>query len=294
MWSRCDAHDDVASDEGTRMTGRLVLVATPIGNLQDITARAVDALRDADVICCEDTRHSSKLLQRIGVSEKTLLIVNEHTEHDSREKISALVSAGKTVALITDAGSPGISDPGERIVRAVIDAGGTVTATPGPSAAIMAVTLSGLPAGRFVFEGFLPRSGAERKERLESVANETRTAVLYEAPHRLHKTLTDLELMCGPARRIAIAAELTKVHEEIWRGSLHEAVKRYGDGEPRGEFVIVLAGAAPAAPPSDEELLAALRAEIDAGVSRKDAASRVSARFGVSKRHVYELTLSLG
>lgn len=276
------------------MTGRLVLVATPIGNLQDITARAVDALRDADVICCEDTRHSSKLLQRIGVSEKTLLIVNEHTEHDSREKISALVSAGKTVALITDAGSPGISDPGERIVRAVIDAGGTVTATPGPSAAIMAVTLSGLPAGRFVFEGFLPRSGAERKERLESVANETRTAVLYEAPHRLHKTLTDLELMCGPARRIAIAAELTKVHEEIWRGSLHEAVKRYGDGEPRGEFVIVLAGAAPAAPPSDEELLAALRAEIDAGVSRKDAASRVSVRFGVSKRHVYELTLSLG
>ena len=294
MWSRCDTHDDVVSDEGTRMTGRLVLVATPIGNLQDITARAVDALRDADVICCEDTRHSSKLLQRIGVSEKTLLIVNEHTEHDSRERISALVSAGKTVALITDAGSPGISDPGERIVRAVIDAGGTVTATPGPSAAIMAVTLSGLPAGRFVFEGFLPRSGAERKERLESVANETRTAVLYEAPHRLHKTLTDLELMCGPARRIAIAAELTKVHEEIWRGSLHEAVKRYGDGEPRGEFVIVLAGAAPAAPPSDEELLAALRAEIDAGVSRKDAASRVSARFGVSKRHVYELTLSLG
>jgi 16S rRNA (cytidine1402-2'-O)-methyltransferase len=276
------------------MTGRLVLVATPIGNLQDITARAVDALRDADVICCEDTRHSSKLLQRIGVSEKSMIIVNEHTEHDSREKITALVTAGKTVALITDAGSPGISDPGEQIVRAVIDAGGTVTSTPGPSAAIMAVTLSGLPAGRFVFEGFLPRSGAERKERLESVANETRTAVLYEAPHRLHKTLTDLELMCGPARRIAIAAELTKVHEEIWRGSLHEAVKRYGDGEPRGEFVIVLAGATPAAPPSDEELLAALRAEIEAGLSRKDAASRVSARFGVSKRHVYELTLSLG
>ncbi|MGA1332645.1 MAG: 16S rRNA (cytidine(1402)-2'-O)-methyltransferase [Ilumatobacteraceae bacterium] len=276
------------------MNGRLVLVATPIGNLQDITTRAVDTLRDADVICCEDTRHSSKLLQRIGVSEKSLIIVNEHTEHDSREKITALVTAGKTVALITDAGSPGISDPGERIVRAVIDAGGTVSATPGPSAAIMAVTLSGLPAGRFVFEGFLPRSGAERKERLESVANEARTAVLYEAPHRVHKTLTDLELMCGPARRVAIAAELTKVHEEIWRGSLHEAVKRYGDSEPRGEFVIVLAGATPAAPPSDEELLAALRAEIDAGVSRKDAASRVSARFGVSKRHVYELTLSLG
>ena len=293
MSSKCGAHDD-RHEIAARMTGQLVLVATPIGNLQDITERAVETLRKADVICCEDTRHSSKLLQRIGVSEKPLLIVNEHTEHDSREKIAAMVAAGKTVALITDAGSPGISDPGERIVRAVIDSGGSVSATPGPSAAIMAVTLSGLPTARFVFEGFLPRSGAERKERLESVASETRTVVLYEAPHRLHKTISDLELMCGPTRRVVLAAELTKVHEDIWRGTLHDAAKRHAEGEPRGEFVIVLAGATPAAPPSDDELLAALRTEIDAGVSRKDAASRVSARFGVSKRHVYELTLTLG
>jgi len=276
------------------MTGRLVLVATPIGNLADITSRAVDALREADVICCEDTRHSSKLLQHIGVSEKPLVIVNEHTEHDSREKLVSLVAQGKVVALITDAGSPGVSDPGERIVRAAIDAGLLVTSTPGPSAAIMAVTLSGLPSVRFVFEGFLPRSGVERKERLEAIAAELRTAVLYEAPHRLHKTLTDLETMCGANRRIAIAAELTKVHEDIWRGTLHDAVKRHADGEPRGEFVLVLAGATPIGPPSDEELLNALRTEIAAGVSRKDAASRVSARFGVSKRHVYELTLTLG
>ena len=276
------------------MTGRLVLVATPIGNLADITSRAVDALREADVICCEDTRHSSKLLQHIGVSEKPLVIVNEHTEHDSREKLVSLVAQGKIVALITDAGSPGVSDPGERIVRAAIDAGLLVTSTPGPSAAIMAVTLSGLPSARFVFEGFLPRSGVERKERLEAIAVELRTAVLYEAPHRLHKTLTDLETMCGAHRRIAIAAELTKVHEDIWRGTLHDAVKRHADGEPRGEFVLVLAGATPIGPPSDEELLNALRTEIAAGVSRKDAASRVSARFGVSKRHVYELTLTLG
>jgi len=276
------------------MTGRLVLVATPIGNLADITSRAVDALREADVICCEDTRHSSKLLQHIGVSEKPLVIVNEHTEHDSREKLVSLVAQGKVVALITDAGSPGVSDPGERIVRAAIDAGLLVTATPGPSAAIMAVTLSGLPSARFVFEGFLPRSGVERKERLEAMAAELRTAVLYEAPHRLHKTLTDLETMCGANRRIAIAAELTKVHEDIWRGTLHDAVKRHADGEPRGEFVLVLAGATPIGPPSDEELLNALRTEIAAGISRKDAASRVSARFGVSKRHVYELTLTLG
>ncbi|MFM8957009.1 MAG: 16S rRNA (cytidine(1402)-2'-O)-methyltransferase [Actinomycetota bacterium] len=276
------------------MTGRLVLVATPIGNLADITSRAVDALREADVICCEDTRHSSKLLQHIGVSEKPLVIVNEHTEHDSREKLVSLVAQGKVVALITDAGSPGVSDPGERIVRAAIDAGLLVTSTPGPSAAIMAVTLSGLPSARFVFEGFLPRSGVERKERLEAMAAELRTAVLYEAPHRLHKTLTDLETMCGANRRIAIAAELTKVHEDIWRGTLHDAVKRHADGEPRGEFVLVLAGATPIGPPSDEELLNALRTEIAAGVSRKDAASRVSARFGVSKRHVYEVTLTLG
>ncbi|MFZ9075838.1 MAG: 16S rRNA (cytidine(1402)-2'-O)-methyltransferase [Ilumatobacteraceae bacterium] len=276
------------------MSGKLVLVATPIGNLADITSRAIDALREADVICCEDTRHSSKLLQHIGVADKPLLVVNEHTEYDIREKIVDLVSKGKAVALITDAGSPGISDPGERIVRAVIDAGGAVSAAPGPSAAIMAVTISGLPAGRFVFEGFLPRSGVERKERLEAVAGEERTPILYEAPHRLHKTLTDLETMCGPHRAVAIAAELTKIHEEVWRGNLHDAVKRYADGDPRGEFVLVLAGATPAAPPTDDELITALRAEISAGVSRKDAASRVSARFGVSKRHVYELTLTLG
>jgi 16S rRNA (cytidine1402-2'-O)-methyltransferase len=278
----------------SRVSGKLVLVATPIGNLADITSRAIDALREADVICCEDTRHSSKLLQHIGVADKPLLVVNEHTEYDIREKIVDLVSKGKAVALITDAGSPGISDPGERIVRAVIDAGGVVSATPGPSAAIMAVTISGLPAGRFVFEGFLPRSGVERKERLEAVAGEERTTILYEAPHRLHKTLTDLETMCGPHRAVAIAAELTKIHEEVWRGNLHDAVKRYADGDPRGEFVLVLAGATPAAPPTDDELITALRAEISAGVSRKDAASRVSARFGVSKRHVYELTLTLG
>jgi 16S rRNA (cytidine1402-2'-O)-methyltransferase len=276
------------------MTGRLVLVATPIGNLADITARAVDTLREAHVICCEDTRHSHKLLSHIGVGGKTLIVVNEHTEHDARERIVSHVAKGEVVALITDAGSPGISDPGERIVRAVIDAGLAVSATPGPSAAIMAVTLSGLPAGRFVFEGFLPRSGAQRTERLEAVAQELRTVVMYEAPHRLHETLADLETMCGAQRRVAIAAELTKLHEEIWRGTLHDAAKRHASDEPRGEYVIVLAGATPPGPPSDEELLAALRAEIAGGASRKDAASRVSARYGVAKRHVYELTLTLG
>ncbi|MFZ9765349.1 MAG: 16S rRNA (cytidine(1402)-2'-O)-methyltransferase [Ilumatobacteraceae bacterium] len=276
------------------MTGRLVLVATPIGNLGDITARAIETLQQSDVICCEDTRHSQKLFQRFGIGIKRLIVVNDHTEHDVREEIVALIAAGKTVALITDAGSPGISDPGERLVRAAIDAGLAVSAAPGPSAAVMAISLSGLASSRWVFEGFLPRSGAERSERLEAVAAELRTVVLYEAPHRLHRTLTDLESMCGAYRRVVIAAELTKIHEHLWRGTLHDAVRQFAGDDARGEFVIVVDGAAPAAPPTDDEIITALRAEIAAGASRKDAASRVSARLGVAKRHVYELTLSLG
>ncbi|MEK0443357.1 MAG: 16S rRNA (cytidine(1402)-2'-O)-methyltransferase [Actinobacteria bacterium] len=293
MWWKCGARDE-ARGLAANMTGRLVLVATPIGNLGDITARAIETLQQSDVICCEDTRHSQKLFQRFGIGIKRLIVVNDHTEHDVREEIVALIAAGKTVALITDAGSPGISDPGERLVRAAIDAGLAVSAAPGPSAAVMAISLSGLASSRWVFEGFLPRSGAERSERLEAVAAELRTVVLYEAPHRLHRTLTDLESMCGAYRRVVIAAELTKIHEHLWRGTLHDAVRQFAGDDARGEFVIVVDGAAPAAPPTDDEIITALRAEIAAGASRKDAASRVSARLGVAKRHVYELTLSLG
>ena len=293
MWWKCGACDE-ARGLAANMTGRLVLVATPIGNLGDITARAIETLQQSEVICCEDTRHSQKLFQRFGIGIKRLIVVNDHTEHDVREEIVALIAAGKTVALITDAGSPGISDPGERLVRAAIDAGLAVSAAPGPSAAVMAISLSGLASSRWVFEGFLPRSGAERSERLEAVAAELRTVVLYEAPHRLHRTLTDLESMCGAYRRVVIAAELTKIHEHLWRGTLHDAVRQFAGDDARGEFVIVVDGAAPAAPPTDDEIITALRAEIAAGASRKDAASRVSARLGVAKRHVYELTLSLG
>lgn len=293
MWWKCGARDE-ARGLAANMTGRLVLVATPIGNLGDITARAIETLQQSDVICCEDTRHSQKLFQRFGIGIKRLIVVNDHTEHDVREEIVALIAAGKTVALITDAGSPGISDPGERLVRAATDAGLAVSAAPGPSAAVMAISLSGLASSRWVFEGFLPRSGAERSKRLEEVAAELRTVVLYEAPHRLHRTLTDLESMCGAYRRVVIAAELTKIHEHLWRGTLHDAVRQFAGDDARGEFVIVVDGAAPAAPPTDDEIITALRAEIAAGASRKDAASRVSARLGVAKRHVYELTLSLG
>ncbi len=273
--------------------GALVLVATPIGNLGDMSQRAVDALKEAEIICCEDTRHSGKLLSHFGVSGKKLIVINEHTEYDARDEIVGLVASGKSVALITDAGTPGISDPGERLVVAVVNAGFKVSAIPGPSALTMALVTSGLPTSRFVFEGFLPRSGAERTERLAMATTESRTTIYYEAPHRLIKTLSDLTTACGAVRRVVIARELTKLHEEIWRGTLQDANMRFSETEPRGEFVIILEPAKPPAPPTNEELLDAIRAEIAKGVSRKDSAARVSARFGVAKRTVYELALQL-
>ena len=276
-----------------RSAGSLVLVATPIGNLGDMTQRAIEALQNADVICCEDTRHSGKLLAHFGVTGKKLIVINEHTEYDAREEIVSLVSSGSTVALVTDAGTPGISDPGERLVVAVVEAGGNVTAVPGASALTMALVISGLPTSRFVFEGFLPRSGAERTDRLAMTTTESRTIVLYESPHRLAKTLSDLTTACGAMRRVVLARELTKLHEQIWRGTLQDANMLVAANEPRGEYVIILEPAKPPAPPTDEELVAAIKAEIDKGVSRKDSAARVSARFGVAKRHVYELALQV-
>ena len=278
---------------GTTNRGALVLVATPIGNLGDISQRAIEALKAADIICCEDTRHSGKLLAHFGVTGKKLVVINEHTEYDAREEIVSLVTSGSNVALITDAGTPGISDPGERLVVAVVNAGGVVTAVPGPSALTMALVISGLPTSRFVFEGFLPRSGAERTERLAMATTESRTTVFYEAPHRLVKTLSDLTTACGAMRGVVLARELTKLHEEIWRGTLQDANMHVAKTEPRGEYVIILEPAKPPAPPTDEELLAAIRAEIAKGVSRKDSAARVSARFGVAKRTVYELALQV-
>ena len=283
----------MSNNSAIKSGGSLILVATPIGNLGDMTQRAVETLQSADVICCEDTRHSGKLLAHFGVTDKKLIVINEHTEYDAREEIVALVISGSLVALITDAGTPGISDPGERLVTAVIEAGGQITAVPGASALTMALVISGLPTSRFVFEGFLPRSGIERTERLAMTTTESRTIVLYEAPHRLVKTLSDLTTACGAMRRVVLARELTKLHEEIWRGTLQDANMYVANTEPRGDYVIIIEPAKPPAPPTNEELLAAIRAEIAKGVSRKDSAARVSARFGVAKRTVYELALQV-
>ncbi|HET6664528.1 MAG TPA: 16S rRNA (cytidine(1402)-2'-O)-methyltransferase, partial [Acidimicrobiales bacterium] len=189
---------------GDRTEGVLVLVGTPIGNLGDLAPRAVDALRSADAICCEDTRRTGRLLQHAGVERPALVVVNEHTEVRQVSGVLARLGRGERVAVVSDAGMPGISDPGERLVRAAVAAGYPVEVVPGPSAAVAALVASGLATGRFVFEGFLPRKGSGRTERLAAVATEPRTVVLYEAPHRLARTVADLVDACGPDRRVAV------------------------------------------------------------------------------------------
>ena len=274
-------------------SGTLTLVATPIGNLSDISPRAIEALQAADVVCCEDTRRTGMLLQHLGISGKKDIVINEHTEFDACDEVVGKLLGGIEVALVSDAGTPGISDPGERLVKAAVLAGITVSSIPGPSALTMALVMSGLSTSRFVFEGFLPRSGGERSDRIAQLVDEQRTVVLYEAPHRLERTLADLEVACGSLRRVVLARELTKMHEEMWRGTLHDAHKHSQAEEPRGEYVLILEGAKPPAPPTDEELNQALRDELNAGASKKDAASRVAAKYGAPKRKVYELALMI-
>jgi 16S rRNA (cytidine1402-2'-O)-methyltransferase len=269
--------------------GVLVLVGTPIGNLGDLSARAGAELARADVVACEDTRRTGKLLAHLGVRAPRLLVINDHTEARGVREVLACLDRGERVVVVSDAGMPGISDPGERLVAAAAAAGHRVEVVPGPSAAIAALVASGLATGRFVFEGFLPRKGSGRTERLAVVAAEPRTVVLYEAPHRLARTLADLAAACGPDRRIAIARELTKLHEEVWRGTLAAAVARADEVEPRGEHVVVLDGAPPPAEVDDDAILEAVRKAREAGASTRDAATEVAELLGVPRRRVYAL-----
>jgi 16S rRNA (cytidine1402-2'-O)-methyltransferase len=271
----------------------LVLVGTPIGNLGDLSPRAVEALRAARAICCEDTRRTGRLLQHAGIERRPLIVVNDHTEVQAIAGVLDRLARDERVAMVTDAGMPGISDPGERLVRAAAQAGHTVEVVPGPSAAVTALVASGLPTGRYAFEGFLPRKGSGRSARLTELAAERRTVVLYEAPHRLVRTLTDLGQACGDQRRVALGRELTKLHEEVWRGTLAEALAHLEDHPPRGELVIVLDGApAPeAATPADVD--DAVSARLTAGDSARDAAATVAAQLGVPKRLAYAAALRL-
>ncbi len=275
------------------MTGRLAVVATPIGNLGDLGDRARRWLADADVIACEDTRRTRSLLGHLGLTVPTLRRVDDHTEAGEAERIVDLVRDGRQVVLVSDAGTPGISDPGQRVVDAVLDAGLEVEAVPGPSAILAALVASGMRADRFTFEGFLPRKGPGRARRLDEVAAETRTTVLYEAPHRVGALVADLAARCDGRRQVALCRELTKMHEEVWRGALSDAGGHLDARPPRGEYVIVFAGAAPAAPATDAQLVAAIEAELAAGASRRDAVAAVTAGLGVGRRRVYQLALGL-
>lgn len=280
------------SDNTSIIHAGLWLVATPIGNLEDLSPRSAAVLRAASVICCEDTRHSGTLLKRIGATPDRLIVANDHTEHDAIEEILTILRTGAVVAFISDAGTPAISDPGERIVRAVVEAQLPVHATPGPAAFVMAAALSGLPTTRIAFDGFLPRSGAERRERLTEVARERRTTVLYEAPHRLERTLVDLAEACGGERHIVLARELTKLHEEFWRGSLTDAVLHVRNVEPRGEYALVLA---PATQETTEITDADIRQEIETriagGLSKRAAIDEVTTALGVARNRVYALAV---
>ena len=272
----------------------LWLVATPIGNLGDMPPRAVEVLRAAGTVLCEDTRHSGKLFSHFGISGARLVVANEHTEHDAASAMLDALADGQVVAVVTDAGTPGVSDPGERLVRAAVAAGHAVHAVPGPAAFVMAATLSGLPTDRIAFDGFLPRSGAERRVALTEAARERRTTVLYEAPHRLVRTVEDLRTACGGGRRVAIARELTKMHETVWRGTLDDAVAHVTSEEPRGEYVIVLEPA----PVADHEVSDAtiaeeLRARVAAGLSKRDAVNEVTVALGVPRSRVYAESLKL-
>jgi 16S rRNA (cytidine1402-2'-O)-methyltransferase len=279
-------------DEGG---GRLVLVGTPIGNLGDLSPRAVEVLAAADVICCEDTRRTRKLLTHAGITPRRLLAVHEHNELAAAPSLVAMAATGATVAVVTDAGLPGISDPGERLVRAAAGAGVRVEVVPGPSAALAALVVSGLATDRFCFEGFLPRKGGERAARLASIGSEPRTVVLFEAPHRVRQTADQLAQACGGDRLVAIARELTKVHEEVWRGTLAGAIGHLAETEPRGEYVLVVGGAPVAASGTagPVEIEASLAARLAAGEDRKTAVAAVAVDLGVPKRAVYDVSVRL-
>jgi 16S rRNA (cytidine1402-2'-O)-methyltransferase len=274
------------SGSGGAAGGVLHLVATPIGNLGDLAPRAIDVLASAALVCCEDTRRTGRLLQHAGVRAERLAVCNDHTEMARLADVLEVLGAGRDVAVVTDAGTPGVSDPGQRLVRAVLDAGFRVSAVPGPVAAVTALVVSGLPTNRFVVEGFLPRAGRERRVRLAELATERRTVVLYEAPHRIRRTLDDLAERCGADRPVAVARELTKLYEQVVRGTLGSI----DVGEPRGEYVVVLGGAPSiAAQPGDDDVRHALRVAMDDGATRRDAVASVAERLAVPKRVVYAI-----
>jgi 16S rRNA (cytidine1402-2'-O)-methyltransferase len=277
----------------TRSEGQLVLVATPLGNLGDLSARALELFRRADVIYCEDTRHSRVLFSAHGIATGgRLKALHEHNEAAQSEAVVGHVREGKLVVLISDAGTPGISDPGERVVAAVVAAGLRVSTAPGPSAVVAALSISGLAMDRFVMEGFLPRKVNERARRVEGWATEERTIVFYESPQRLLGVLVELAARF-PERRVAVVRELTKVHEEVVRGTTSEVAARLEEREIVGEVVVVLEGGVLVSEVDDELVRRALREQFASGASTRDAVDFVASSLEVAHRVVYRLALEV-
>lgn len=274
------------------MSGTLYLVPTPIGNLGDISLRCQETLEAADFIAAEDTRVSLKLLNHLEL-KKPLVSYYEHNKVESGQRIVERLLAGESCALVTDAGSPAISDPGEDLVALCAQAGIPVTAIPGPCAAITALSVSGLPTGRFTFEGFLSVNRKSRREHLDSLLGEQRTMIFYEAPHKLCATLADLREIFGGERRISLCRELTKLHEEIIRTTLDGACALCEQQPPRGEYVLIVEGAAEAAEPelTLEDALQQVDALLDSGLSKKDAVRQVAQRTGFAKNTLYDAVI---
>ena len=274
------------------MPGMLYLVPTPIGNLGDISTRCRETLENADFIAAEDTRVSLKLLNHLGI-KKSLVSYYEHNKAFKGNVILDRILAGETCALVSDAGSPAISDPGEDLVKLCAEAGITVCAIPGPCAVITALSISGQATGRFCFEGFLSTSKKSRREHLESLIGEQRTMVFYEAPHKLLATLQDMAAVFGEGRPISLCRELTKVHEEVVRTTLGGAIEKYTENPPKGEFVLVLAGAPQQAVASatPEDAAARVAQLVEAGMSRKDAIKQTARELNLPKNVVYDAAL---
>lgn len=268
------------------MSGRLFLVGTPIGNLGDMTERAKQTLAGVDVVAAEDTRRTGRLLSRFGI-KRPLVSLFEGNEARRTAELLAALREGKDVALVTDAGMPLISDPGHRLVRACVDEGIDVRVVPGPSAVTAALAVSGLPSDRFVFEGFLPRKAGDRRERLRSLADEQRTIVVFESPLRLETLLRDVLEEVGD-RRVAVARELTKLHEEVVRGRASEVLARLGGSEPKGEVVVVIEGRVGGDDVALPELVVEARRLVDDGMRKREAASSVAKRHDASANAIYE------
>ena len=274
------------------MAGILYLVATPIGNLGDFTPRAAETLENVDFIAAEDTRVSVKLLNHFGI-KKPLVSYHEHNHVTAGQAVLSRLLGGESCALVTDAGTPAISDPGEDLVRLCAENGVEVRAIPGCCAAVNALAVSGLPTGRFTFEGFLTVNRKSRREHLDSLKEETRTMIFHEAPHKLRATLDDLTAAFGPERRISLCREMTKLHEEVIRCTLAEAAAYYQENTPKGEYVLVVAGAAPktGAAVTLEDGVAQVLALKAQGIRLKDAAKEVAEHTGLSKNELYATAL---